>query len=140
QSVGMRPPIERFRFAQPPAADLHGAETTESSTAKPSNATAGRLPGVTRWVDQRGLISLARFSYRVGPIFAGQLVEAVAEAGLVQIYHQGVLVATHAQRLRPEDAGITPRSSPRPVARAATSGPSVIRIADDNGNVSFAST
>jgi len=61
QSVGMRPPIEQFRFAQSPAADLQGAETTESSTAKPSNATAGPMPGVTRWVDQRGLISLARF-------------------------------------------------------------------------------
>jgi transposase InsO family protein len=33
QAVGMRPAIERFRFAQSPAADLHGAETMKSTTA-----------------------------------------------------------------------------------------------------------
>jgi len=137
QAVGMRPPIERFRFAQPAVAvEVELADPSRP----PGKPVAARPPGVTRWVDQRGLISLARFTYRVGPVFAGQLVEAVADGGLVQIYHQGVLIATHAQRLRPEDGGIKPRSSPRPVARAATSGPSVIRIADNNGNVSFAGT
>jgi len=137
QAVGMRPPLERFRFAQPAVAvEVELADPSRP----PGTSVAARPPGVTRWVDQRGLISLARFTYRVGPVFAGQLVEAVVDAGLVQIYHQGVLVATHAQRLRPEDGGVSPHRLRRPMARAGTSGPSVIRIADNNGNVSFAGT
>jgi hypothetical protein len=91
-------------------------------------------------VDRRGSISLARFEYRVGPVFAGQLVEAVVDGGLVQIYHQGVLVATHVQRLRPADTDGRLRGTRLPIARAATSGMSVRRIADNNGNVSFAGT
>jgi hypothetical protein len=43
---------------------------------------------VTRWVDQRGQISLTRFRYRVGPSFAGELVEAVVQGCLAEIFHQ----------------------------------------------------
>jgi hypothetical protein len=69
---------------------------------------------VSRWVNQRGQISLAGFSYRVGPAFAGEPVEVVCHNGLVEILHAGVVVATHAQRLRPGDPKPTPRG-PRPV-------------------------
>jgi hypothetical protein len=100
--------------------------------------SAARPAGVSRWVDQRGKISVAGFSYRVGPTFAGEPVEVVCQHGLVEILHAGVLVVTHAQRLRP--AGPRP-VGPAPKAgrvRASTTGPAVTRIADTNGAVSFA--
>ena len=63
---------------------------------------AGPRPGgVSRWVDARGQISLAGFSYAVGATFAGEPVEVVVTNGLVEVLHAGVLVATHAQRLPP---------------------------------------
>ena len=136
QALGMRPPVERFRFARP--ADV----SSEPEPAAPASTAAAprRVPGVTRWVDRRGSISLARFDYWVGPVFAGRLVEAVVDGGLVQIYHQGVLVATHVQRVRPDDTTGSLRGTRMPVARAASNGMSVRRIADNNGNVSFAGT
>jgi hypothetical protein len=45
-----------------------------------------RLPGVQRWVDQHGLISLAGFRYRVPIVLAGEPVEAVAAEHLVRIF------------------------------------------------------
>ena len=65
--------------------------------------------------------------------------EAVVADNLVQIYHRDVLVASHVQR-RP--AGSTPRPprQGRRTARAATSGIVVIRVVDNNGDVSFAGT
>ena len=138
QSVGMCPPIERFRLRQPvPVA-------TDVDAAAPVPAprrSSERSPGVTRWVDQQGGISLAGFRYRIGPVFAGEPVEVVCEAGLVQVLHRGVLVATHAQRQR--DRKPTPTTAALPAqrrARDATSGPSVSRIVDQAGAVSFAGT
>jgi hypothetical protein len=54
-----------------------------------------RLPGVQRWVDQQGLISLGGFRYRVPIVLAGEPVEAVAAEHLVRIFHRDVLVAEH---------------------------------------------
>jgi len=75
-----------------------------------------RPPGVSRWVDQRGSISLAGFRYAVGATFAGEPVEVVVTNGLVEVLHAGVLVATHAQRLKPDQLDRAPRA---PVARRA---------------------
>ena len=60
--------------------------------------------------------------------------------GLVDILHAGVLVATHAQRLRPTrpTGRRGPGSSRR--ARDATAGLTVTRLADGTGVVSFAGT
>jgi len=41
------------------------------------------LPGVQRWVDQHGLISLGGFCYRVPIVLAGEPVEAVAAEHLI---------------------------------------------------------
>ena len=133
QAVGMAAPAERFGLAA--RRDLVELDDEPVATAVP----VVRPGGVSRWVDRRGQISLAGFSYRVGPTFAGEPVEVVCQSGLVEILHAGVLVATHAQRLRPGD--------PKPVAgraakagrpRAATAGPSVTRSADGSGTISFA--
>jgi hypothetical protein len=135
QSVGDMPPIERFRLARVrhEATDVDDAEPDE-----PEAVVSARPPGVSRWVDQRGKISVAGFAYRVGPTFAGEPVEVVSQRGLVEILHAGVLVATHAQRLRPNDPKPVGRAPKAGRSRAATSGPAVTRIADANGAVSFA--
>jgi transposase InsO family protein len=135
QSLGDRPPAERFALA---ARRVDG-ETGEicDHPEDPPAAARARPAGVTRWADQRGHISLAGFSYRVGPSFAGELVEAVVTGGLVQIFHRQVLVATHVQR-QPAGPGRNRPISLAPRARRPAAGPSVIRVADANGSVSFA--
>jgi hypothetical protein len=83
-------------------------------------------------------LSLAGFRYRVGASFAGELVEAVVTAGLVQIFHQQVLVATHVQRRPPHSDRPQRRPAAAPRARRPASGPSVVLMADRNGSISFA--
>jgi hypothetical protein len=60
--------------------------------------------------------------------------------GLVDIWHAGVVVATHAQRLRADQAGRAPRARVVRRARDATAGLTVTRLADGAGVVSFAGT
>ncbi len=134
QSLGMEPPAERFALA----ARRDVADTVDEP--EPAVDPSPRPAGVSRWVDQRGSISLASFRYRVGPTFAGEPVEVVCHAGLVEILHAGVLVATHAQRRRPEDPKTVTRQLSRGRARPATAGPSVLRSADGGGSISFAGT
>ena len=139
QSCGGRPPAERFRFADRSViADDAAAEAEPAAVASPP--AAGRPPGVSRWVNARGTISLAGFSYAVGASYAGEPVEVVVAGGLVDILHAGVVVATHAQRFRPDQAGRAPRSRVSRRARDATAGLTVTRLADAAGVVSFAGT
>jgi hypothetical protein len=137
QSCGGRPPAERFRLADRAlAADDTAA--TEAPRAQPP-APAGKRPaGVSRWVNAAGKISLAGFSYAVGATYAGEPVEVVVSGGLVDIVHAGVVVATHAQRLREDHAGRTPRSRVASRARDATAGLTVTRLANNTGVVTFA--
>ena len=53
---------------------------------------------MTRRVAESGRISLATFPYHVGAWLAGETVDVVTDDRLVQIFHRGVLVATHARR------------------------------------------
>ncbi len=133
QSLGDRPPLERFQLAGPRLvveADL------EEQAASDVPATSPRPPGVSRWVDQRGAISLGSFRYRVGPTFAGESVEVVVQGGLVNIFHAGILVATHAERRRDNGSTRAPQQARR--SRLATSGMTVIRSVDQGGSISFA--
>jgi transposase InsO family protein len=102
QALGMRPPIERFQLAAGP-----GVETILEPSAVPAAPPTAvvepsprvvRQPGVQRWVDQHGVISLGGFRYRVPIVLAGEPVEAVAAEHLVRIFHREVLVAEHVQR------------------------------------------
>jgi len=138
QSCGGRPPIERFRLADRSITPDESSATPAPPAAQP--APASRPAGVSRWVNAAGKISLAGFSYRVGPAYAGEPVEVVVAGGLVDIWHAGVVVATHAQRLRPGQAGRTPRARVARRARDATAGLTVTRLADGAGVVSFAGT
>jgi transposase InsO family protein len=138
QALGMHPPVDRFRLAATdPTQTLQVAEPAPSAIVTPP--TRQRPPGISRWVDQNGVIRLAGFRYRVGATFAGEQVEVVCTGGLVEILHRGVLVTSHAQR-RPTGKSPVVRESCRRRARQATSGPTVTRSADGNGSVSFAGT
>jgi transposase InsO family protein len=73
QSLGMRPPVERFALAAPgpdPAVvDPIAAVAAQRQTASRPDL---RHAGVQRWVDQRGSIRLAGFGYRVPIVLAGE--------------------------------------------------------------------
>jgi transposase InsO family protein len=134
QSCGGRPPVERFALAG-------GALLPVDEVAVPvprRAVAAGRPAGVSRWVDARGRISLAGFDYPVGATFAGEPVEVVVTGGLVEVLHAGVLVATHAQRVKPDQADRVARLPTQRRARDATVGMTVTRLADSAGAVSFA--
>ena len=107
--------------------------------ARAPAAAAGKRPaGVSRWVNAAGKISLAGFSYAVGATYAGEPVEVVVAGGLVDILHAGVVVATHAQRLREDQADRAPRMRVSRRARDATAGLTVTRLANNTGVVTFA--
>ena len=134
QSIGRVPPFERFKLAS-------------VTTAPPLPVEADRGPGevtTTRRVSAKGTIGFATATYNAGAWLAGQTVEVVCEGGLVQLWHRGVLIATHARR-HPVDkqaAGVQRgrrlRAS-RPTARTATAA-SVTRKVDSSGNICFAGT
>jgi transposase InsO family protein len=130
QSCGGRPPIERFRLAE-------WSLTPEEAAPDPQAATparsAKRPAGVSRWVNAKGKISLGGFSYAVGASYSGERVEVVVTGGLVDILHAGVVVATHAQRLRADQADRAPRARIARRARDATIGLTVTRLADGGG-------
>jgi transposase InsO family protein len=140
QAVGMCPPADRFQLAQKvlPAAvaDDHNPSDPEPSPAATAEQT--RPPGVSRWVDQAGQVSLAGFRYPVGRVFAGEPVEVVVTGGLVEIVHAGVLVATQVQHRRSDPHGLERQPVTQRRARRPSVGPSVVRVADANGAVSFA--
>jgi Integrase core domain len=144
QALGMRPPIDRFRLAST------ALETVVEPAPVPASAQRSvvqpatpivRLPGVQRWVDQHGLISLGGFRYRVPIVLAGEPVEAAAADHLVRIFHREVLVAEHVQRRKPDSGDQQARlrqGSRRP--RRPTDGMAVNRVVDSSGYVSFAGT
>ena len=138
QSCGGRPPIERFQLADRSlAADTSAATGPQPAPARPAST---RPAGVSRWVDAAGKISLGGFGYNVGATYAGEPVEVVVAGGLVDICHRGVVVATHAQRLRDDQADRAPRARVARRARDATAGLTVTRLADADGTVTFAGT
>ncbi|HEY1439988.1 MAG TPA: IS481 family transposase [Mycobacterium sp.] len=141
QSLGMRPPAERFAMA-PTSLDPQVVNPIAAVTAHQQTATERpdlRYAGVQRWVDQRGLIRLAGFGYRVPIVLAGEPVQAVVADNLVQIYHHDVLVASHVQRRKPDTPAVVLRQGRR-TARAASTGIVVTRMVDASGQVSFAGT
>ena len=126
QGIGDVEPWERFRLA--------AAEPVE-----PVEPTVE--PSTTRKVGRTGKISFAAQLYSVGVWLDGETVDVSVADGLVSIHHQGVLIATHAQRHRPAKEKLALKrkaraSRPRP--KQATVGQSVTRKVDSSGNVSFA--
>jgi hypothetical protein len=133
QSIGMVAPLERFALA-----NRRDPEIVDDQPFVPAAVSSVRPAGVMVWVDKRGQISLARFSYKAGRVFAGEPVEVVCRDGLVEIVYKGTVIATHAQRLRPGDAKPDASAATQARARRASSGVAVTRMADGNGAISFA--
>lgn len=139
QSIGMVPPIERFKLA---AGRLETVDTVADDEPAEPAAEAPRPAGVMRWVDARGDVSVGKVRYKAGKVFAGEPVEVICQRGLVELVYKGTLIATHAERRRTDTLTTAAVAPPPPQrrARAATTGPAVLRIADASGTVSFAGT
>jgi transposase InsO family protein len=137
QSCGGRPPAERFALADRAVA----ADDSAIASAPAGQPVPGRhSAGVSRWVNANGKISLAGFSYAAGATYAGEPVEVVTAGGLVDILHAGVVVATHAQRLRAGQADRALRAPTARKTRDATAGLTVTRLANGDGTITFAGT
>jgi hypothetical protein len=135
QSLGDRPPIERFGLAR--RDELVESAAPQDDLEEPDVESTAPAPSVSRVVDATGRISLGGHRYHAGRWLALETVELAAEGGLVQIHHRGVLVATHARRHAPEKEPKVLRRqakrSPRP-SRSAV----VTRKVDGSGSISFA--
>jgi transposase InsO family protein len=135
QSLGNRPPAERFATARPRRLD-EPAPAPQASTAEvEAKAPVPRLP---RRVLVDGKVSLLNFKYHVGRYLAGQTVEVVSRDGLVEVFHDSVLVATHVRRHLPEQEERVQRRALAAAPRRPASDPVVVRKVDRNGTVSFA--
>ena len=131
QSIGDKPPIERFRLRAGPELEIVESEDEEV-------VEVPRPARITRRVNTNGRIHLSGFSYSTGRWLAGEVVEVSVHGGLVEISHDGAVVATHA---RQHPRGKEPKIANEPrhsVARRPTTGPSVVRVVDTSGSVSFA--
>ena len=134
QSLGMAPPVERFRARPSPQrcrrprrpARAGRAARRASRRSDPLGRPAGRI--TPRPVHLSGRA-------RPSP---GSASRSSATRGLVEILHAGVVVATHAQRHRP--SATPPKAGAARRAREATAGITVTRIVDATGHVSFAGT
>ena len=131
QSVGGRPPAERFSLRLEPELEIVEPAEQASQVSEP------QVPSITRRVDSTGRVSISGSSYPTGRWLAGEVVEVRVGEELVEIIHRGTIVATHAKRHKPGEVRI--QNEPRHrSARPATVGATVRRVVDCSGSVSFA--
>ncbi len=133
QSLGGAVPWARFQLA-----GEHPIAAVEETDVA---ADASSEPVTTRRVSAKGTVSFATAAYKAGAWLAGQSVEVVCDGGLVQLFHRGVLIATHARRhpVIKQAAGVERSRRVRPSRPTATTA-SVTRKVDSSGNVCFAGT
>jgi transposase InsO family protein len=127
QGIGMVTPFERFQLAKHEPFDARTIETLG--------------PVTTRVVGRNGKISFAGVGYKIGVWLAGETVAVSVEDGLVSVSHREVLVATHAQRHRPDKQAAALARPPRQRTRRPaqpTVGQPVTRKVDSSGCISFA--
>src|ERR1700757_661460 len=136
QSLGMRPPAERFALAaaSPDPQIVEPIAAVAAQRQTPTHRPDLRHAGVQRWVDPRGSIRLAGLGYRVPIVLAGEPVQAVVADNLVQIYHHDVLVAEHVQRHKPHTTPAVLRQGRR-TPRAPSAGIVVTRMVDASGQL-----
>ncbi len=134
QSLGDRPPIERFRLARRDALEPVDIESEPEACV---DAVVPAARSVARRVDAAGRISIAGFRYHVGRWLALETVDVHSRDGLIEMFHDGVLVATHARRHPPEkEPAVLRRRGPRP--RVPSRSVPVTRKVDGSGSVCFA--
>ena len=135
QGIGDVAPIRRFELAKPASFDVLDAEIQTQPEVEPANKF------VTRRVDDKGRISILNHRYHVGRYLAGQPVRVTVDDGLLNVAHNGVVVATHARRhLQEDDERMDRRTAAARPARP-TKGDEVFRRVDPKfGALSFAGT
>lgn len=132
QALGDRPPIDRFSLArrQP---DEQGGSASSFEETRPGQRR------LLRRVHQNGKVDVLRFGYHVGRHLAGETVEVFSRDGLLEIFHSGVLVATHARR-HLADEEVRLHRAALSVSGPVSKGAVVIRKVNSAGAVSFAGT
>ena len=133
QSLGNRPPAERFATAHPTP-----LEESAPVAPAPEGEPGPPAPRLLRRVLVDGKVSLLNFKYHVGRYLAGQSVELVCHDGLVEVFHDAVLVATHARRHLPEQEERVLKQALAAAPKRPASDRVVVRKVDRNGSVSFA--
>lgn len=93
---------------------------------------------VGRRVDRFGRVSILKHRYHVGRYVAGETVSVESKDGHLFITHNGVLVATHPRRHRPDEDERMDRRANK--ASRPTHGGEVMRLVHSSGNISFAGT
>jgi hypothetical protein len=92
---------------------------------------------VTRVVDSAGRITLGGHRYHAGRWLALEPVDVVSRDGLIELHHDGVLIATHVRRHPPEKEPLVMRRRTVP-RRAPKESVVVTRKVDGSGSVCFA--
>ena len=119
-----RPPADRAVPARDRSIatdDIPAAEPVPAARRRPPRG--GQAPGGGVAVGERARQDLpGRVHLRGRASYAGEPVEVVVAGGLVDILHAGVVVATHAQRMREDQADRAPRARVSRRARDATAG------------------
>ena len=105
----------------------------------PAPATRPGETRLLRRVHRSGKIDVLRFKYHVGRHLSGQTVEVFSRDGLLEVFADGVLVATHARRHLLDEEMRLHRSAIS-ASDPAPAGPVVIRKVNGQGSVSFAGT
>ncbi|MEX2458063.1 MAG: IS481 family transposase [Actinomycetota bacterium] len=134
QGIGDVPPIRRFELASATAAEVVDPDPATEPAPRPASHV------VVRRVDPAGRISILKHRYHVGRHLAGQRVAVESIDGLLQVTHDGVLVATHARRHLADDDARMDRRAKASRPSPPTSGGEVLRKVDTSGSVSFAGT
>ncbi|MEX2459302.1 MAG: integrase core domain-containing protein [Actinomycetota bacterium] len=132
QAIGDVAPVRRFELARPASFEVvDGDVEVEPEPVKKF---------VTRRVDDKGRISILNHRYHVGRYLAGQPVTVTSQDGMLNVSHNGVIVATHARRHMVEDDDRMDRRAKASKPSAPTKGDEVFRGVDSKGAVSFAGT
>ena len=135
QAIGDVAPIRRFELASPASFDVVDGEIEVQPEPEPVKKF------VTRRVDDKGRISILEHRYHVGRYLAGQSVTVTVDGGLLNVAHNGVVVATHARRHKQEDDERMDRRAKVTKPARPTKGDEVFRRVDPKfGALSFAGT
>ena len=133
QAIGDVPPIRRFELARKESFEvIDGEVAIEDETPKTNT--------VMRIVDDKGRITIIKHRYHVGVYLAGERVQVESKDGLLNVTHNGVLIATRPRRHLAEDDVLMDRRSKSLKPARPTKGDEVLRKVDSTGSVSFAGT
>lgn len=134
QAIGDVAPIRRFELARSASFEVVDGELE----MQPDPESAKKF--VSRRVDGKGRISILNHRYHVGRYLAGQTVTVTSSDGLLNVSHNGVVVATHARRHLVEEDDRMDRRTKAAKPSRPTKGDEVLRGVDSRGSVSFAGT